>query len=140
MFAVLWIRRCRPPRSSRPAFLADHLFQAFEVWNERRLVEHADLAQDRATFGEAAARVGLHNVVIDAHELWEALRDDAEIAAGHLAGQRNENHDTRARARRWHSVTARRFERNHRHLPAAPGNCAEIPRRYAFDSLGRLPR
>src|SRR4030095_4814196 len=93
-----------------------------------------------AALGEAAARIGLHDVGIDAHELREALRDDAEVTAGDLAAQRYEDHYARTRARRGQLLTARGLEGDHRDRASAPVDRAEIPGRRPRHLLRRLPR
>ena len=64
-----------------PGLLGDHLLEALEVRDQRRLVDHAHLADDRAALAGTRESSGCTHVGADAHQLREALRQHAEIAA-----------------------------------------------------------
>ena len=119
------LRRCNA------RLVGDHLFDAVEVGHQRCLVDHAHLADDRRAIGEDARVVRPHHIRAHAHELREALRDEAEVAGVDPRAHAWKHDDARAARGRRNVVAAGAFERHERHLPAVPGHRAHVPGRRA---------
>src|SRR5579863_8993397 len=100
----------RIPFRHHRGFLGDHEFEALEVGHQRRLIEHAHLAQHWGALAEAARVIGADDVIADAYQLWEALRDDAEEPSIEPAGHGVEHHHSRAAAGRGYGMAERAFQ------------------------------
>ena len=117
-----WLRHHR-------SFLGNHLLEPLQVRNQRRLVDHSHLADDRRALRKAARRIGPHHIGVDSHELWKSLREHAEVAGLQLAADGMENHDAGSHRNAGQRLPEGAFERNHRHVAAAPTDDAGVPGR-----------
>ena len=78
-------------------------------------------------FGPAVRRLQLQNILIDAHELREALCQYAEVAGLQLASGSREHDDARTPGYRGDVLAQHTLERDDRQHPAVPVESAEQP-------------